>query len=296
MKFPSKKREMQNNHMDSTIWNDLVFRDDDIVISTYAKSGTTWLQQIVGQLIFEGREDVDVAGLSPWLDLRAPPKEIKLPEVEAQTNRRFLKTHLPVDALVYSEIAKYVYVARDGRDVVWSFYNHHKNANDQLFSMLNDTPGLVGDPFPQLTKDVVEYFEEWLERDGYPLWSYWDNIRSWWKIRDLPNLHMMHYTTLKADTRTEVETLAAFLDIDLTDAVLSDVLDHSSFEYMKGNADKMAPLGGTIFKGGGKTFINKGTNGRWQNELPPELSDRYESTAIKQLGEDCAHWLKTGKM
>ena len=40
--------------------------------------------------------------MSPWLDLRVPPKEAKLPEVEAQTHRRFIKTHLPVDALVFS--------------------------------------------------------------------------------------------------------------------------------------------------------------------------------------------------
>lgn len=48
-----KLREIHNHHMDSTIWNDFAFRDDDIIIATYAKSGTTWLQQIVGQLVFE---------------------------------------------------------------------------------------------------------------------------------------------------------------------------------------------------------------------------------------------------
>ena len=51
-----------------------------------------------------------------------------MPLVEAQTHRRFLKTHLPVDALVFSEKAKYIYIGRDGRDVVWSLYNHHANA------------------------------------------------------------------------------------------------------------------------------------------------------------------------
>src|SRR4249920_522919 len=94
---PRKTREIHSHHFDSTIWNDLVFRDDDIVISTYAKSGTTWMQQIIAQLIFGGDPKLEVAEMSPWLDLRVPPKQVKLPLVEAQTHRRFLKTHLPVD-------------------------------------------------------------------------------------------------------------------------------------------------------------------------------------------------------
>src|SRR5918997_1778047 len=100
--WPAKTGELHNHHFDSTIWNDLQFRDDDIVISTYAKSGTTWMQQIVAQMLFGPDPDLEVAEISPWLDLRIPPKEIKLPMVEAQTHRRFLETHLPIDALVFS--------------------------------------------------------------------------------------------------------------------------------------------------------------------------------------------------
>ena len=77
--FPQKTRELHNHHFDSTIWNDFQFRDDDIVIATYAKSGTTWVQQIVSQLIFSGADGLEVAEMSPWLDLRVPPKEVKLP-------------------------------------------------------------------------------------------------------------------------------------------------------------------------------------------------------------------------
>jgi aryl sulfotransferase len=81
-RWPRKTREFHSHHFDSTIWNDLVFRDDDIIISTYAKAGT-WMQQIVGQLLFEGA-DLAAAEMSPWLDLRVPPKEVKLPVVEAR--------------------------------------------------------------------------------------------------------------------------------------------------------------------------------------------------------------------
>lgn len=115
--WPTKTRELHNHHFDSTIWNEFQFRDDDIVIATYAKSGTTWVQQIVAQLLFGGNPDLAVAEMSPWLDLRVPPKAVKLPLVAAQAGRRFLKTHLPVDALVYSPRAKYLYIGRDGRIV-----------------------------------------------------------------------------------------------------------------------------------------------------------------------------------
>jgi aryl sulfotransferase len=49
---PRKTRELYNHHFDSSVWNDFVFRDDDIVIGTYAKSGTTWTLQSVALLFF----------------------------------------------------------------------------------------------------------------------------------------------------------------------------------------------------------------------------------------------------
>jgi aryl sulfotransferase len=138
IEWPKKTREFHNHHFDSTIWNDFKFRDDDIIIATYGKSGTTWMQQIVSQLLFDGAENLDVSEMSPWLDLRVPPKEEKLAAVEAQIHRRFLKTHLPVDALVFSPQAKYIYIGRDGRDIVWSLYNHHANANRPVRKLNQD--------------------------------------------------------------------------------------------------------------------------------------------------------------
>lgn len=291
IQWPEKTREMHSNHFDSTVWNDFDIRDDDIVISTYAKSGTTWLQQIVSQLIFNGQEGLNVGEMSPWVDLRVPPKEVKLPAMQAQTHRRFLKTHLPVEALVYSPKAKYVYIARDGRDVLWSLYNHHLNANAVFFEALNDTPGRVGPPIGEAGDSVVEYFREWLDKDGYPFWSFWENIRSWWAIRDLPNITMLHFNDLKADMPGEIRRLAAFLEIPIDELKWDEIVEHCSFDYMKKNAAQSAPLGGAFWEGGAATFINKGTNGRWREMLPEEDSRAYEERAVAELGPDCARWL-----
>ena len=197
--WPRKTRELHNHHFDSTIWNDLVFRDDDIVIATYAKSGTTWTQQIVAQLLFDGDPDMAVAEMSPWMDLRLPPKGVKLPIIEAQTHRRFMKTHLPVDALRFSPRAKYLYIGRDGRDVLWSMYNHHANANQIWYDAINNTPGRIGPAIEPPPADIRQYWRDWMENDGYPFWSFWENVRSWWQIRHLPNVKLIHFADLKQD-------------------------------------------------------------------------------------------------
>lgn len=294
--WPRKQRELESNHFDSTVWNDFKFRDDDVVISTYAKSGTTWTQQIVGQILFNGSKDVSIGQSSMWLDLRVPPREIKLAAFEGQTHRRFLKTHLPVDALVFSPKAKYIYVGRDGRDVVWSMYNHHKNANDTWYQMLNETPGLVGEPMERCTLDVVPYFRRWMERDGYPFWPFWENVRSWWAIRDLPNVMFVHFANLKKDLPGEMKRIAKFLDVNIEEDRWPALIEHCSFDYMKAHAAMSAPLGGMLWEGGAETFINKGTNGRWHDLLTADDSRTYEARALKELGGDCAHWLTTGKL
>jgi aryl sulfotransferase len=67
--------------------------------------------------------------MSRSVALRIPLAAKKLAALEAQTHRRFLKTQLAVDALVYAPEAKYLVIGRDGRDVIWRMYNHHANAN-----------------------------------------------------------------------------------------------------------------------------------------------------------------------
>lgn len=289
--WPTKQREIHSNHYDSTIWNDLKFRDDDIIIGTYGKCGTTWLQQILGQLLFDGAEGLPIADMSPWMDLRVPPKAVKLEMVEAQTHRRFLKTHLPVDALVFSPKAKYIYVVRDGRDVVWSLYNHHVTANDIWYAALNETPGLVGPKIGRPADTVQEYFRLWLEQDGFPIWPFFEHVRSWWAIRHLPNVKLMHYSDLKRDLQGEIRGVADYLGIPIREEKWPDILAHCHIDYMRDHGDKTVPLGGAFWEGGAKSFIYKGKNGRWRDEIDPAMSAAYEARARAELGDECATWL-----
>lgn len=291
--WPFKTREMHNHHMDSTVWNNFKFRNDDIIIATYAKSGTTWMQQIVGQLIFNGAEGVDVGHASPWVDLRILPPEA-IAGLEAVPHRRFVKTHLPVDALVFSPKAKYIYIGRDGRDAVWSMYNHHSNANEKWYGALNNTPGRIGPPIEPPPESVQQYYQGWIDGDGYPFWPFWENIRSWWAIRNLPNVKVIHFNDMKKDLAESIQQIANFLEIKLDAPTFSKVLEHCTFDYMKAHAELSAPLGGAMWNGGAKTFINKGTNGRWREILTPAEVAAYEARAIKELGSICARWLAEG--
>jgi aryl sulfotransferase len=292
--WPIKTRDLKNHHFDSTVWDDFVFRGDDIVIATYAKSGTTWLQQIVSQLLFDGASGLEVARMSPCVEHRVPPRDVKLPLLEAQSHRRFLKTHMPLDALVFSPEAKYVHVARDGRDVVMSLYNHHTKANDVWYRTINETSGLVGEPMPRPAANIQQYFDDWLDRDGYPFWPFWAHARSWWRAKQLPNVLMLHYANLKRDLPGEIRRVAEFLKIPIRAASWPSIVEHSTFEYMRENATQSLPFEGKFWDEGAKAFINKGVNGRWREQLLAAQIARYEREAERQLGAECARWFATG--
>ena len=253
------------------------------------------MQQIIGQMLYGPDPDLEVAEMSPWLDLRIPPQAVKLAAVGAQNHRRFLKTHLPVDALVFSPQAKYVYIARDGRDVVWSLYHMHASMNHAFYEALNDTPGRVGPAFGPPCSDIRQYWRDWLDRDGYPFWSLWENVRTWWEIRALPNVLFVHYANLKRDMSGEMRRIAAFLDIPINAMHWDTILDYCSFEWMKRNPSKSVPLGGTFLEGGAQNFIHQGVNGRWADTLTPAEVAEYEAKAEQELGPDCARWLATGE-
>src|SRR5678816_4148146 len=110
--LPQRLHTYQNHTLDSLRWERYMPRDDDIVISTSYKSGTTWMQAIVRHLI---RWDQGISDQleSPWPEARFVAADVVMDELEAQTHRRFIKTHLALDGLPFYPQVRYIVVGRD---------------------------------------------------------------------------------------------------------------------------------------------------------------------------------------
>ena len=110
-------------------------------------------------------------------------------------------------------------------------------------------------------------------------------IRTWWALRDLPNVAVVHFDDLKHDLAGTIAKLALFLDIEQPPEVMARVQAHCTFDYMKAHAEQLVTWSGRTFQGGGATFINKGINGRWRDALSAAEVAAYEAGAVAELGQ-----------
>ena len=92
--------------------------------------------------------------------------------------------------------------------------------------------------------DIRRYFREWLERDGHPFWPFWENVRTWWEYRHLPNVLFVHFANLKRDMPGQMRRIAQFLGIPIDEARWEEIIEYCSFDWMKRNTAKVAPRQG----------------------------------------------------
>jgi aryl sulfotransferase len=299
---PERTRVYQNHHLDSTRWDGFVPRNDDIIITTAYKAGTTWMQRIVAALVLGPPPlPARLGELSPWIDARfMGPIETVMVNVEGQTHRRFVKSHLAADGLPYYPQARYIVVGRDTRDVFMSLFNHYAAQTDLMMELLND-PERVGPEFPRCPATPQELWPRWInegwfdwEPDGWPYWSHHHHLSTWWESRDLPNVLFVHFGDLKADPETEVRRVAGYLEIEIDDAGLPALLASIGLDAMREEArgdDDPMQMG---FVGGAARFFYQGENGRWRGVLTDDDLAMYESAAAT-LDPSLRAWLEGGR-
>ena len=169
--MPTLERAPTRNYhtmiMDSGRWNDFQPRPDDIVIATFPKCGTTWTQRIVDLLVHQDPAPRPVFKTSVWLDARIfAPLEDGLAELESQTHRRFIKSHLPFDSLPVYDTVKYIHVARDGRDAFLSWHNHVSGFTPEfkarIAAIAEEDPLLTPPPRREVPENPQLFFQPWI--------------------------------------------------------------------------------------------------------------------------------------
>ena len=127
--------------IDSARWASYNHRPGDIFVCASPKCGTTWMQTIVASLLWpDGNFPGAVIEMGPWFDGRIFDFDELSARLEAQTHRRYIKTHTPADGIPNFDTASYIVVARDGRDAFVSFGNHMKHMGADLREHLNAQP------------------------------------------------------------------------------------------------------------------------------------------------------------
>lgn len=291
---------------DSRRWAQYVPRPDDIIIATSAKCGTTWTQQIVSLLVFQSPEPRPIHAISPWIDHRIRPIEDVIAGIEAQTHRRFIKSHLAFDAMpIYDEV-RYIHTARDGRDAFMSWHNHSRNYSEMVLGAF-DSAGMndetIGAPLPRVPESPAEFFDTWLiegpdgdKRNDFSCSRFFQLEKSYWRQRARENLLMVHYNDLKADLSGEMRRIADFLGMEIPEKIWPELVEAARFETMKKNGAEILPQASMAWDKGYERFLFKGSNERWRGVLSAEQLARYEARAKAELEPGLAEWLAKGRL
>lgn len=276
---------------DNSRWQGFKPRPGDVFVCTPPKCGTTWTQTIVASLLWP---DGDVPGpviiVSPWIEFELFPIELMLSGLEAQTHRRFMKSHTPADGVPFFDDAQYIVVGRDGRDAFMSFCNHLERFKTERREELNLRAAADGvPPEPSWDGDVHGFFASWLAEG-----TFFHHIATFWERRNDPRVLFVHFNDLKADLEGEMRRIAAFLNIEVPESKWPAVVERCTFESMRSRGSEIGPFE-IAFEGGAQGFLFKGTNGRWRDVLTPDELSAYAKRVGEMLSPEAGTWLEHGR-
>ena len=249
------------------------FNKNDIVVACLARSGTHWMMQIALQIAHLGQADYDyVYDIVPWTDFLLPDASIKLnePVPPSATGYRVIKTHQLARDLCISDSAKYITVIRDPKEFLVSMYHFAP----QAFAFMGIDPG------------TPEYWLEKFFKKQIPGGWWVEHTAGWWVLRDKPNVYVVPFNLLKADSKGQIDRISEFLGVKLTPEQREQVIEKSSFEYMKAINHKFSPIIGNT---GMIDIVRRGkTNTGHELFTEEQLArvDAYCTTELKRLGSD----------
>ena len=295
-------RQYLGSVSDNARWEEVALRDDDVIITAPTKSGTTWMQTMVGMLLFgTDRLPGSIGDLSPWVDMVTRPIEAVRARLDAQTHRRFLKTHTPLDGLPWRDAVSYVAVARHPLDVAMSARDHHRNIDggrvrelvEQVAPQTSERWTDDGEP-----DDEAAYLRWWIDRphegwvDGSgSLAELVRQVETYWAVRDRPNVTLVHYDDLWTDLDAQMRTVAEFLGVTVEDEDWPALVDAARLDSMRERAAQSVPESDLSIWPDPARFFQRGGRRPWDELLDQKDLDRYEGRLRALADPDMAAWL-----
>ena len=282
---------------DSARWLDFEFRDRDIVISTRTKSGTTWVQMICALLIFDTPDlPRPLPELSPWLDWLVLPNDDVFADLEAQTHRRFIKTHTPLDGLPSDDRVTYIVVGRHPLDALASLYHQIHNINRERLAELTGEPDLAR---PRELPPLDEWLTDWIEseqtaqEDLDSFDGMFHHLNDAWSRRDEPNVVLVPYADLLHDLHGEMKRIAGRLGIEVPDERVGELAHAATFTSMQADPDALVPDPSAVLTDKSR-FFRSGTSGAGSDVLGTDALAAYHARASRTAPPDLLTWLHRG--
>lgn len=228
---------------------------EDVFVVTQMRCGTTWMQQLVYQIVTHGqaaigdRDQGHLYAISPWIDA-VNSVSIEQAPVVGRRRTRLIKSHLPTSLCPYSADARYIYVTRHPVSCFASIVDYNRS--------------LLGPLTPP-----IQTLADWYCSDRM-YWLPWprhvDGFWTWASTRD--NVLFIHFEEMKKNFAGVRDRVAQFLDCQLTAGELDVVTTRCSFKYMKDHEElfEMAPP--TMFSAAEGEFLASGKESRGDDVTP----------------------------
>ncbi|XP_002130825.2 sulfotransferase 1 family member D1-like [Ciona intestinalis] len=250
---------------------------NDVIIAAYAKTGTTWVRNIVSHLIYRQNPQAmemykNLHAFLVYLETGTPVKFEVLDKLPWK--RRILATHIPAKLLNMKRIkgsgAKIICPIRNPKDQIVSWYNMAKKLpvpkNHELVKSL----------YPRTWEEFIEVYTQGQQ----PLASkvgewYPDYLLSWYQHKEDENVLFVVYEDMKKDPVKEIQKIADFLDIPISESDLDEVVHETSFSTMRRQSAQIEKK---------LDFYRKGEVGDWKNHLTVAQSEMIDAKIQEKLG------------
>ena len=221
---------------------------------SYPKSGNTWIRFLIGNLV-DPSQPVTFANI-----------EDRVPDIYQNTVKhlqqiprpRILKSHEYFDP----RYKKVIYIIRDPKDVVVSYYHYHIKVRT------------IDENYP-----LDQYVTQFVAGELSPYGSWGEHVGSWLGARKSSDgFVVVRYEDLLENTKNELQNISAFLNLRSNTEQLNRAISLSSFENMRKLEQEQAHLWKpTRISRIDKPFVRKGQAGAWRSELHQSLARRVDT-------------------